>query len=307
MHIVVIGVGGVGGYFGARLIEAGYKVSLLCRGAHKKEIEKNGLKIKSVKGDFEVVPYKVTDSIAQIDKADIILLCTKSWQVSEASAQIIPLLHKNTLVIPLQNGADNADKVCKLIDPEHVLGGYCNLYSKIEAPGIINHFGHEPELLFGELSGVETPRVRAVEKAFAKANFKTTVPKDIQAAIWKKFMFIVTVSGLGGLTRVTIREMYETPETRTLLEDIAIEVYAVAKAKGIRVPETAVADCLKFISRQPLDATASTQRDLMEGRPSEVDNFNGYIVRQGKQFNVPTPINQFIYSCLQPMERKARD
>ncbi|MFL1894704.1 ketopantoate reductase family protein [Aquimarina sp. 2-A2] len=306
MHIVIVGVGGVGGFFGGKLIQSGCKVTLIARGANKKAILAQGLHIKSVDGDFKVHPHLVTDDVSRVEPADLILLCTKSWQVKDAANQIKHLIKKNTLVLPLQNGADNAEKALEILDKEHVIGGLCKIYSKIEAPGIINHFGFVPEIIFGALPTISNDRLEEVSTLFDKAKIKNKIAKDIQAAIWQKFLFIATVSGLGGLTRATLGVLYEDKNLRDLLERTAQEIYSVAKAKRINLPEDSVSAVMNIIKNQPFNATASTQRDIMEGRPSELENFNGFIVREGERLGVPTPVNSFIYYCLMPMEKKAR-
>ncbi|MFD2563232.1 ketopantoate reductase family protein [Aquimarina rubra] len=306
MHIVVIGVGGVGGYFGGKITQSGQKVSMIARGKHLEAILQNGLQVKSIEGDFVTRPFLVTDDIHKVEKADLILICTKSWQVKEAAALIKPVLKADTIVIPLQNGADNAEKVMSVIDEKHVLGGLCKIYSKIEAPGIISHFGHPPEIVFGELDRSKSDRLQKAKTVFDTAGFKNKISADIQVDIWSKFMFIATVSGLGALTRATIGEMYEHPELNKMLRATATEIYKIAIAKGIEMPSTIVDGIMTFIGKQPFDATASTQRDIMAGRPSELDNFNGFVVEEGKKLGIDIPVNTFIYSCLQPMEVKAR-
>ncbi|MGY3792131.1 ketopantoate reductase family protein [Aquimarina sp. 433] len=306
MHTVIIGIGGVGGYFGGKIAFSGQKVSMLARGAHLEAILQDGLQVKSIEGDFVTAPFSVTDDIHQIDKADLILICTKSWQVKDAAEIIKPLLKDTTVVIPLQNGADNAEKIISVIDKKYVLGGLCKIYSKIESPGIISHFGHPPEIIFGELDKTKSDRLVRIKEVFDKAGFKNKISEDIQVDIWSKFMFIATVSGLGALTRATIGEMYAHPELNSILKATASEIYQVAIAKKVAMPPTIVEGIMNFIKNQPYDATASTQRDIMEGRPSELENFNGFIVKEGKKLGVDTPTNTFIYSCLQPMEAKAR-
>lgn len=306
MHTVIIGVGGVGGYFGGKIANSGQKVSMIARGNHLKAIRENGLQVKSIEGDFVTQPLLATDDIRKVDKADLVLICTKSWQVQEAAELIKPILKEDTTVIPLQNGADNAEKVMSVIDPKYVLGGLCKIYSKIESPGVISHFGHTPEVIFGELDKNQSERLPSVKEIFDKAGFKNKISKDIQVDIWSKFMFIATVSGLGALTRATIGEMYEHLELREMLRATADEIYRIAIAKGVEMPPNIVDGIMTFIGKQPFTATASTQRDIMEDRPSELDNFNGFIVKEGEKLNIDTPTNAFIYSCLQPMEAKAR-
>ncbi|RZS99630.1 ketopantoate reductase family protein [Aquimarina brevivitae] len=307
MHTVIMGTGGVGGYFGGKIAQSGQQVTFIARGKHLEALQQNGLKVKSIEGDFSVPSVTATDAIAKVGKADVILLSTKAWQVTEAASQLQPLLKKETVVIPLQNGADNADNVGDVIDPSHVLGGLCKIYSKIEAPGVIHHFGYPPEIVFGELDNSKTARLQHIKAIFDKAGVTNTIAENIQVAIWNKFMFIATLSGLGALTRATIGELYQDESLQKMLRDTATEIYKVAKAKKIPLQPNTVDTILNFISKQPYDSTTSTQRDILEGRPSELENFNGYIVAEGKKLAIPTPVNEFVYACLQPMERKARD
>ncbi|WP_103069361.1 2-dehydropantoate 2-reductase [Aquimarina sediminis] len=306
MHIVIIGVGGVGGYFGGKISNSNQKVTLIARGKHLEAIQKKGLQVKSINGDFITHPFLATDRIDIVEKADLVLICTKSWQVPEAAELVKPILKEDTIVIPLQNGADNAEKVSTVLGVKHVLGGLCRIYSKIEAPGVISHFGHQPDVVFGELDKSKTNRLQKVKEVFDQAGFNNSISGDIEVDIWSKFMFITTVSGLGALTRVTIGEMYENKGTRHVLEQTATEIYKVGIAKGVSLPEDIVDRIMTFIGKQPYESTASMQRDIMEGRPSELDNFNGFIVKEGIKAEVLTPVNTFIHSCLQPMEAKAR-
>lgn len=306
MHTVIIGVGGVGGYFGGKIAYSGQKVTLLARGKHLEAIKKKGLVVKSIKGDFSVKPYQVTNNIDIVEKADVILVCTKSWQVREAARQIQPILKEDTVVIPLQNGADNVEKLEQELKTEHILGGLCKIYSKIESPGTILHFGFPPEIIFGNVFNKESEKLEKVKRIFDTAGIKNKIADDINVAIWRKFMFIAAVSGLGALTRATIGEMYSDMELRKILAMVVSEIYQVAKAKKVNLEETAVSATMDFIAGQPFDSTASTQRDILEGRPSELEDFNGYIVKEGKRLGVETPANKFVYYCLKPMEEKAR-
>ena len=306
MHIAIIGTGGVGGYFGGRLAQAGHQVSFLARGKHLEAIRQNGLRVQSLKERFTIMPYQTTDTIEEMEPADLILFCTKSWQIDDIAPRLLPLFKESTLILPLQNGADNAERIQKYMDPKHVLGGLCRIYSKIEAPGCIHHFAYPPEVTFGKLPQTMNSGVSELQNVFKNANIASVYTDDIQAAIWTKFMFIATVSGLGALTGVSIGQMYATEETCCLLEQTATEIYMIAKEKQINLPKDSVEKCMHFISKQPYEATASTQRDILEGRPSELHNFNGYIVREGERLDVLTPINAFTYYSLLPKEKIAR-
>ncbi len=307
MKILIYGTGGVGGYFGARLAEAGNDVTFIARGKHLEAIQKNGLQVKSIDGDFTVFPVKATNDISSLNADfDLIILGVKSWQVFDAAKEIKSILSDNTLILPLQNGVDNIEKLLSVIDKKHIIAGFCKIYAKVEDYGIINHFFYPPEINIGELNNEKTNRVLKLQTTFEKAKFKTIIPNDIIADIWKKFMFICTVSGLGGLTRVSIGRMVENKKTYKLLNDTCQEIYEIALIKGIKLPEDMVGLMMSFISAQDFDSTASTQRDIMEGRPSELENFNGYIVKQGVKHGIKTPVNSFIYNCLLPQEQKAR-
>ncbi len=307
MKILIYGTGSVGGYFGARLAEAGNDATFIARGKHLEAIRKNGLKLKSIDGDYTVFPCQATDDVSTLNTDfDLIILGVKSWQVGDAALAIKPILSENTLVLPLQNGVDNVDKLLSVIDKKHVIAGFCKIYAKVEDYGVINHFFFPPEIDLGELNNEKTTRILLIQSAFEKAKFQTVIPDDIIADIWKKFMFITTVSGLGGLTRVSIGAMVENEETKNLLQKTVEEIYAIAIAKGVQLPENMPQMMMGFILSQPYDSTASTQRDIMEGRPSELENFNGYIVKQGQKLGIETPVNKFVYDCLLPQEIKAR-
>lgn len=305
MNIVVIGAGAVGGYFGGKLTQAGFNVTFIARGKTLEAIKTKGLQVKSIKGDFIVHP-KVTENINDIKNPDLIILGVKSWQVLDVAKQLKSILTQKTMVLPLQNGADNTDKLLSFLNKENVLAGFCKIVSKVETPAVINHFGYEPEIVFGEVNNEKTKRIKAIKAIFDKAEIKNTIPEDIHLDIWKKFLFIATVSGIGALTRSVFGVMREDDDVRQIIYQTANEIVAIANAKGINLANNDVEMVLKVIDNLDYNTTASMQRDIMEGRPSELENFNGYIVKTGKKLHVITPANTFTYHCLLPMEKKAR-
>jgi len=307
MNIVIYGTGGVGGYFGARLEQAGNKVTFIARGKHLKAIKQNGLQLKSIKGNYLVHPANAVDSISKVKDINLILIGVKTWQLQEVAKEIKPHLGKNTMVIPLLNGVENQNILCSVIDKKHVLGGLCKIVSMVEDYGVINHISYEPTIVFGELDNKKTKRALKLEELFLKAGFKTNLSEDIQTEIWTKFLFITTVSGMGALTRSTIGEMLENVEIKLLMYKTAEEVLAIAKALHINLPEYSIEKQFKIIESQPYITTASLQRDIMEGKPSELEAQNGTIVKLGEKLGVPTPINSFIYNCLLPQEKRARE
>jgi len=305
MKIVVIGAGGVGGYFGGKLSYAGFDVTFIARGKTLEAIKTYGLNVKSIKGDFVAHP-KVTDKLSEIKDIDLFILAVKSWQIEKIAKQLKPILTSKSMVLPLQNGADNTDRLMEILTPENVLAGFCKIVSKIESPGVIKHFEFEPEIVFGEYDNKKTQRVEALKKVFDQAGFKNTISNDIHLDIWKKFLFIATYSGIGALTRSVIGEIRDDDHIRSMLYQTAHEIVTIANAKGIGLKNSNIDMILKVIDNLDPNTTASMQRDIMEGRPSELENFNGYIVKEGKRLHISTPINTFTYYCLLPQEKKAR-
>ncbi len=306
MHIVIYGTGGVGGYFGARLAQAGNKVTFIARGKHLEAIQKNGLQLKSPKGDYLVFPANVTSNISEITDIDLILLCVKTWQLEAAAEEIKQVLSKKTMVISLLNGVNNTKVLGAVIDQKHLLGGLCKLVSKIDDYGVINHISFEPTIVFGELDKTKTNRALLLEKLFLNAGITTKLADDIQTEIWSKFLFITTISGIGALTRATIGEMIATSEIKDLMHQTAEEIVAVARAKGVHLSQSIVDQKFKIIESQPYNTTSSLQRDMMEGKRSELEAQNGFIVKMGIELGIPTPVNAFIYHCLLPQENKSR-
>lgn len=305
MNIVVFGAGGVGGYFGGKLAQAGYDVTFIARGKHLQAINNNGLIIKSIQGNFTVHP-KVTDDVSNIKNPDLVILGVKSWQVEDVAKQLKPIINKNTMVLPLQNGADNADKLRAILPDVNVLAGLCKIVSRVESPGVIDHFAFDPEIVFGEYNSEKTKRVQKVASLFDKVGIKNKISDDVHLDIWKKFLFIATISGIGALTRVEFGVMRDDDYIRQMMYQTANEIVAVANAKSIALTNDDIEMVLKVVDNLNAKTTASMQRDIMEGRPSELENFNGFIVKQGKELHITTPVNAFTYHCLLPQEMKAR-
>ncbi len=307
MKILIYGTGGVGGYFGGKLAQAGFEVTMIARGAHLKAIQENGITVKSVTGDFTVKPHLATDNLSDIEIPDLVIFGVKSWQLEQAINDIVAYTNDKTLFLPLQNGAGNVEILNRIAPKSQVLAGLCRMISFVESPGVISNPDIPPSILFGEQDNAKTKRVYAVLDIFAKAKINASIPNDIQIAIWQKFLFITTISALGGLTRVPIGILRESNFLRNLMINTAQEIFNIAAAKGIHLPQETIKTTFQAIDRQKYETTASTQRDIMEGKPSELENFNGYIVKEGKRLGVATPVNELIYELLLPQENMARN
>ena len=305
MKIFVIGAGGVGGYFGGRICKAGFDTTFLLRGETLTAIKNNGLYVKSILGDFKVYP-EVTDDYRTVAQADLIILSVKSWQIEAIAIKLKPFVKPTAIILPLQNGADNAERLTKILNKEIVIAGLCRIVSKIESPGIIDHFTYEPEIIFGEMDHMPSERVKNIKAVFDKAGFKNRISTHIQQDIWIKFLFITSISAMGALTRSVLGVMREDPYLREQLKVTANEVVSVGQAMKIPVGQQDIDKMFELIDTLDYHTTMSLQRDIMEGKPSELENFNGYIVKQGDLLHIDTPVNDFIYYSLRPMEEKVR-
>ena len=307
LKIAVYGVGGVGGYFGAVLARAGNPVSLIARGQHLHAIREHGLHIQTPKEDFTVTPAKASDNPADIGPVDIVIVGVKAWQVPDAAKAMRPLIGPNTRVVPLQNGVEAVEQLAQALGREHVLGGLCRIIASIARPGVIKIGGMEPVVVLGELNGSEmSSNAKALLEAFRAAGVNVQAVPDIQAALWDKWLFIAAVSGVGAVSRATVGEVRESPPTRALLQQMMEEVAAVARKRGVRQAGDIVARTMSFIDSMPKEGTASMQRDVADGKPSELEAIIGSLVRFGRAVGVPTPAADFIYASLLPQEKRAR-
>lgn len=305
MKIAIIGAGGVGGYFGGKLAQNGNEVTFLARGEHLKAIQTKGLKIKSILGDFIINPAIATDKINEIGIVDLVILGVKAWQVKDVAKELKTIINDNTVVIPLQNGVLAAEELSTEINPKNIIGGLCKIISRIESSGVINHFGVEPTIVIGELNGGTSKRISTINEIFNDSGINSKIAEDFYAELWKKFIAIC-VSGLLAISRSTYGVVRELKETRDLMKAVLSEIYAVSQKAGINLEHNIVEKTMDFIDTYPYDSTSSLTRDVWDGKPSEIDYQNGTVVRLGKKYDIETPVNEFIYNCILPMEFKAR-
>ena len=306
MRIAVFGAGGVGGYFGARLMQAGEEVAFVARGKHLEAMRTRGLKLRSILGDVHLTEVEVSDDPEDIGPVDVVLLAVKTWQLEGAVARMAALLGEQTFVVPLQNGVEAASIVADHIGEHRVLGGVCKIISHLGEPGEIVHVGATPWIAFGERVSDGGDRAQRLLAMFQNANVAAEISDDIEAAIWEKLLFVASVGGVGAVTRAPIGVVRDLPETRALLVSAMSEVQALAYALGVSVSETAATDALRFVDSLPAAGTSSLQRDIVAGRRSELDAWSGAVMRLGEQAGVPTPVHAYCYGSLLPLELKAR-
>jgi 2-dehydropantoate 2-reductase len=306
MRIAVFGAGGVGGYFGGRLAQAGEQVVFIARGDHLKAIRETGLRVDSTRGDFHLHPAEATENPADVGPVDAVLVAVKAWQVPDAARAMLPMLGLDTFVVPLENGVEAASQLSAVLGEARVLGGLCRIFSYIVTHGHIRHGGAEPSVAFGELDNRVSERAIRLKEAFQKAGVAVEIPQDIHVAIWQKFLFISSLSGVGAVTRAPVGILRSIPETRTMLEEAMREVFTVARARGIQLPDSTLTKTMSFVDALPPEGTASMQRDIAEGRPSELESQNGAVVKLGREAGIATPVHTFIYHALLPSEMRAR-
>jgi 2-dehydropantoate 2-reductase len=306
VRIAVFGTGGVGGYFGGRLAQAGEEVIFIARGAHLEAIRDNGLRVDSIKGDFVIHPARAESDLAKVGSVEVVLVGVKAWQVPDAAQAMKSLIGESTYVVPLQNGVDAPAQLAEELGEEHVLGGLCQISAMVAGPGYIRHVGIDPLVAFGELDNRPSERTERLKEAFGRAEVRVEIPADIQVALWDKFLFITSISGVGAITRAPTNITRDMPETRRMLEGMMREIIAVANARHVNLRDEAVSRRMAFIDQMPPGVIPSMQRDLLEGRPSELESLVGAVARMGQEVGVPVPLSAFIYHCLLPQELRAR-
>jgi 2-dehydropantoate 2-reductase len=306
MRIAIYGTGGVGGYFGARLAAVGEDVAFIARGEHLAAIRAGGLRLESVLGDVLVHPAHASDSPADIGPVDVILLCVKTWQVTDAANALNPMLGPNTFVVPLQNGVETPALLSNLLGAPRVIGGLCGILSVVAGPGHIRHVGGSTFIKFGELDNQRSERVEGLRAAFDRAGVKVEVPADIHVALWEKFCFIVPIGAVGAMTGAPIGVNRSAMETRALMEQCIGEIVSVGCARGILLRGDTVQRTMAAIDAIMPNGTSSLQRDITAGRRSELDAWVGAVVRLGAEAGVPTPAHEFIHAALLPRELQAR-
>ncbi|HSP17777.1 MAG TPA: 2-dehydropantoate 2-reductase [Thermoanaerobaculia bacterium] len=301
--IAVVGAGGVGGYFGGKLAAAGVDITFVARGRTLEALRTRGLRVDSIDGNFAVERVNATDRPTQ--PVDAVLMTVKAWQIPEAAAQIKPIVGHDTIVVPLENGVDAPEQLATVLDRRNIGGGLCTIISFVVEPGVIKHAGAAPFIMFGELDNRVTPRVERLRDALRGAGVNAEIAEDIQKSMWSKFVFIAPMSGIGAITRVPAGVWRAIPETRELAERATAEVVAVAAGRGVHL-EDLVARTMQRFDKLPPDATASLQRDVMSGKPSELEAQLGAAVRLGRESGVATPVLETLYRALLPQERTAR-
>jgi 2-dehydropantoate 2-reductase len=308
MKFAIFGTGGVGGYFGGRLAQAGQDVTFIARGGHLASITESGLRVDSIGGDFIVHPAKATDSPQSVGEVDVVIIATKAWQLNESIHQVKSLVGERTTILPLLNGIEHIDLLKDTFGEDRVIGGFCRISSFVAGPGHITHVGVKPFVSFGELDHEASERVDKLRDVFSALDgIDVEVPADIHAAMWGKFILICSTSGVGAVTRQPFGVIRVIPESRAMLRSAIDETIRVGRGKNVNLAADLGDVIMERIDNFPETMVASMQKDIMEGRPSELEAQTGAVVRLGRETGIPIPTHEFIYASLLPMEMEARN
>lgn len=301
MRIAMMGSGGIGGYCGGRLADAGADVTFIARGAHLDAIRANGLAIRSRDcGDGLTSPASATDDPATVGVVDYVIVAVKLWDTEDAGRAILPMVGPETTVLSLQNGVAGDDILAPIVGPEKLIAGVAFIASSIEAPGIIRHIGTMQRLVIGERAGGISERVTALQNMLLAGGVTADVSEDIQRTIWEKFVFLVGLSSTTTLMNTTLGPVRDGPESRETLLGVMRETAAVGRAAGVALPDGFGDDRLAFADGLPTDMTSSMHHDLKAGNRLELPWLAGTVVAMGRDLGVPTPVCQTIYAALLP-------
>lgn len=298
--IAVVGIGGVGGYVGGKLAarfadSEDVEIILAARGKNEEAIRADGLKLITTKGEELIRPELA--AAAEIDEADLILLCTKGYDLEETVSELKRGINGRTAVLPLLNGVDHTEKLARLLPHTEIWQGCIYIVSKLVEPGVVQESGNVCLIYFGN-EKEKNEKSELVETIFSQAGIDAHLVVDITAKAWEKFVFISSLAAATSYLNTGIREILDKEESLKLLYDLLEEVKLVAKAKKIDISETAVQQKFDKLSELPFEATSSLHRDFSQGNKTELQSLVGYVVAQADDLGVPVPVYKKVYSEL---------
>lgn len=296
-----MGAGAVGAYFGALLARAKFDVTFITRGQNLVHFRKNGVRVRSMKGDFDIYPIKIYESLVGLPEADFILFTVKSYDTEEAAQAIKSAVGKNTTVLTIQNGIDNAGKISSVIGPERVLPGLTLVGVSVDKQGFVRH-KDKGEINFGEWSGEITGRVTAINKIFKTSGIPSFNAPDIRKAMWKKFLWNCTINIPTAVCNLPFNRFHECPESAQILSALILEVVNVGNKEGVILTPKDCADVLE--SGKSFGAyVSSTQRDVrIRKRKLEFESFVGTVVRLASKHKISVPVNETLYALMKAIE-----
>jgi len=299
MRIAAMGAGGVGGYFGARLQQAGNEVIFFARGRHLHALRKDGLTLESPLGAARL-KVQVFEQPAEAGVADVVLFAVKLWDTESAAERLRPVIGSHTVVIPLQNGVESIERLRKVLPEKCVMGGSAYIATHIKSPGVIEHTGTMARLRFGALLPGQRAAAAGFLEACKKAGINAELNEDIALVNWEKFVFLVAVSGTTALARAPLGVVRSDPDLRWMFEQAMREAWDVARRRGIKLPEDFVEKQVAFADTLPAEMRASMLHDLQSGNRLEAPWLCGAVARMAREQGHDAPVNRAIYAALKP-------
>ena len=299
MRIAAMAAGAVGGYFGARMANAGHDVFFIARGAHRDAMRKDGLRIDSVNGDIHLPKPNVTDDPGSVGPVDIVLFAVKLWDTEKAAEAAQPLLGPNTRVITLQNGVDSYERIAPIVGRERAIPGVTYVVTVIDRPGVIKQTSPFQSIICGTIDGRPDASLAAFVEAAKAAKIPITLSDNIERDRWHKFIFLSGTSGVTALTRSSMGPILADPDMRALFRNIMAETLAVGRAKGVALDPGFADDRMAFADKNLTPGMkASMANDLDRGNRLELDWLAGRVCQLGKELKVPTLVNDTVYAAL---------
>ncbi len=300
MRFVVVGAGGVGGYFGARLAAAGNEVAFVARGAHREAMSRRGLTVRSALGDLHIAEPAVFADPVEAGACDFVLLCVKMQDLAALAEGLRPLLAQDTAVVSLQNGVEAEDLLCDRLGTRFVMGGVAYIFAHIAEPGVVQHVGETARLAFGELKGTKTARQEALFAACTAAGLDAESSDRIDDRIWRKFVMLAPLAGATCLGRCPVGGVRDDPRLAAKLAAMVGEAAALGRARGVALAEDLEARTLETIGRLEAGMKTSMLNDLEAGKPLELDWLNGAVVRLAAEAGLEAPANAEVVEALGP-------
>jgi len=302
MKIAIVGIGGVGGYFGGKLArryagQRDFEVIFIARGEHLREIRGKGLQQITEEGTFTAIPDKATDDPTGCGLFDLVLFCVKTYDLEESANLLKRNIDERTVVISLLNGVDNGERLKAVLPRADVLNGCVYIGAQIVRPGVVRQAGGACKLFFGPENGGSRD-YRLIEHLLKDAGIKAEYREDIKAIVWEKYLFVSPLASATTYLGKTFGEFRENGESRKLLEGLLTEVEHVARGQGVRLSENIHESSLEKIALFPYDAKSSMQMDFEKGKKTELETFTGYIVRSARSHDIAAPLHEEVYNAL---------
>ena len=303
MKFSILGSGAVGGYYGAKLSRAGHDVTFIARGAHLSAIRERGLEIRSAAlGDF-TVRARAEEDTAGVGTVDVIIVAVKAYDNASALPLIAPMIGPDTVILPLQNGVDSASALAERFGEAPVVGGVTYIATALAAPGVIEQTGMHRRIVFGEVFGAlprMTDRIRGIREALAGADIQAEAVEDGRVPIWEKFIFLVSLAGFTGASRLPIGPIWADAAIRERFLESCREIERLARAEGVPVAADVVDRISSYVAGIPASMRSSLLIDLSQGKRIEVEQLQGSVVRRAAAAGVPVPITSTLYAVLKP-------